>query len=440
MRWTLALVAAGCEAGSSEPSWDGEPAPTEVGAPLGPVVSQVVGPDGGSVTSDDGELVLTVPVGALTDDVELTVQRVENLAWGGVGDAYRTGPAVAFAVPATLAFGFDDPEVANAWALDVATQGADGYWTSELEPGIDDQGRITVQVDSLGAPADPRARTSGAPSPAGPDRALYTRLRVSPPEATIKHGARQKVEVDACQQLDTSGWPTEPDLRLGSCVRLTMPSTGFDGERPHVVWNVTGRGAVQGTDTRATFVAPAAGGPEDSLVIADLKFPHKLGFSWYGDDGYTGRAHIHIEDEGDWVGTATVTDPLFTIAAQATWTFESSGPDGAHYVPSGEVTVAVAVESECTVRPLSHEITAEDGYLVVDSSVDPPTYAGIANSVWVVDIDCPNTHRSQPIGAPWFGDGSTAPLGVVTTTADGVDVIDGRAQIGADLMTWHFER
>lgn len=54
-----------------------------------------VGPDGGTVVSDDGRVRVAVPRGALADDVTITI--------GRAGDCYELGPAgTAFAVPAEV--------------------------------------------------------------------------------------------------------------------------------------------------------------------------------------------------------------------------------------------------------------------------------------------------------------------------------------------------
>jgi hypothetical protein len=62
-----------------------------------PVAAPVssVGPQGGTVVSEDGRLRVAVPPGALADEVTITI--------GRTGDCYEVGPAgTEFAVPAQL--------------------------------------------------------------------------------------------------------------------------------------------------------------------------------------------------------------------------------------------------------------------------------------------------------------------------------------------------
>ncbi len=72
---------------------------------VGPPVRLTVGPSGGSLTSADGVLTITVPAGALSAPVDLTIQQIVNSAPVGQGNAYELGPAgQAFAAPILLAF------------------------------------------------------------------------------------------------------------------------------------------------------------------------------------------------------------------------------------------------------------------------------------------------------------------------------------------------
>ncbi len=57
-----------------------------------PVGDDVIGAEGGVVTSRDGRLILDIPAGALDDAVEITVEEVEALPPGALGPAYRVLP------------------------------------------------------------------------------------------------------------------------------------------------------------------------------------------------------------------------------------------------------------------------------------------------------------------------------------------------------------
>ena len=82
------------------------------------VAAQVIGPDGGSITSDDGQFTLEIPAGALSEDTEITVEHNGGLS-------YEMGPdGLEFATPAlaTLSMplsetGLDDGEYLSVPAL-----------------------------------------------------------------------------------------------------------------------------------------------------------------------------------------------------------------------------------------------------------------------------------------------------------------------------------
>jgi hypothetical protein len=107
-----------------------DPQPTAEGAPAGDAVSAVIGPLGGTLATGDGACEVVFPPGALAAATELTLQPIANLAWGGVGTAYRLGPAgTEFAVPVTMKFRLPANESpASLEGLGIAEQDDQGYW------------------------------------------------------------------------------------------------------------------------------------------------------------------------------------------------------------------------------------------------------------------------------------------------------------------------
>src|SRR5689334_6890130 len=80
-----------------------DPETTDKGIPNGPSVSQVIGTTGGSVTSADGLLTVSIPAGALASTKTITIQPITNNVSLGVGGGYRLGPeGTTFAQPVTL--------------------------------------------------------------------------------------------------------------------------------------------------------------------------------------------------------------------------------------------------------------------------------------------------------------------------------------------------
>jgi hypothetical protein len=76
-----------------------------LGGLLGTVTKATIGPEGGTLTSADDLIVITVPEGALQTRLELTLQPVANLVTGTPGNSYLLGPkSLAFTSPAILSF------------------------------------------------------------------------------------------------------------------------------------------------------------------------------------------------------------------------------------------------------------------------------------------------------------------------------------------------
>jgi hypothetical protein len=107
------------------------PQPALRGSPSGAAASLVIDSTGGSVTSDDGLLTLTVPAGAIDAAADFTIAPITNTAPGAIGSAYRLGPeGLVFALPLTLVFTV--PVGAPSMdQLTIAYQGAGaptGFW------------------------------------------------------------------------------------------------------------------------------------------------------------------------------------------------------------------------------------------------------------------------------------------------------------------------
>jgi hypothetical protein len=128
-----------------------------------------------------------------------------------------------------------------------------------------------------------------------------------------------------------------------------------------------------------------------------------------------------------------------TITAQVTWALvEDSADDNIEaFSPSGTVSV---VSTICSIDPSSAEIQPDDGGLVVDYSVDPPTYHGSGVIFWEATWTCPETGTfAAPVAVVFFGGtggiGGTEAVG--TVSSDG-STIEGSATDGANTFTWSF--
>jgi hypothetical protein len=90
-----------------------------------------IGAGGGSVSSPDGALTLTVPAGAVPSETAFSIEPITNSALGGVGGAFRLRPeGVAFRQPVTLVFhGPSTYQPGTSLAgLGVSYQDQSGFW------------------------------------------------------------------------------------------------------------------------------------------------------------------------------------------------------------------------------------------------------------------------------------------------------------------------
>ena len=131
------------------PANGAKPAVTAVGTPLGETLSVRIDGTGGSVSSADGSLKLTIPAGALGGPTTLGIQPVTNTAPGGGGTSFKLTPdGITFAKPVQLTYRYSDEDLVgtSADALGVAFQQADGTWRM-LQSTVD-RGAKTVSVNT----------------------------------------------------------------------------------------------------------------------------------------------------------------------------------------------------------------------------------------------------------------------------------------------------
>ena len=77
-----------------------------------PIVTAIVGQNGGAASSQGGLVRLQVPAGAVTAEVAFTIQQIDAPAPGAVGQVFEIGPAgTTFRQPATLTFHYRDADL-----------------------------------------------------------------------------------------------------------------------------------------------------------------------------------------------------------------------------------------------------------------------------------------------------------------------------------------
>lgn len=116
------------------------PLPTAIGNPVGSAVTKEIGTSGGSITSPDGRITLTVPAGALSTNTSISIQPIENTTPNGVGLSYDFLPnGQQFAKPVTVTLHYTDDDISGTTPelMEFGFQNNQNVW----------QGKGNLQVD-----------------------------------------------------------------------------------------------------------------------------------------------------------------------------------------------------------------------------------------------------------------------------------------------------
>jgi hypothetical protein len=127
----LAALGLAASCGEKDPVALPEGVAKAQGVPVFYLSSKTLGPEGGAVSSADGQVTLFLPPGALTATADLAISPVSNTASLGVGNAYRLFPReLRLQKPATLQFNYVAEEIdgSSPEALGVARQDGAGIW------------------------------------------------------------------------------------------------------------------------------------------------------------------------------------------------------------------------------------------------------------------------------------------------------------------------
>ncbi|HMH33420.1 MAG TPA: hypothetical protein VK543_10340 [Puia sp.] len=137
-------------AGSGSNGSNLPPAVTPIGTPVGTAVTQTIGPSGGLIISDDGNVFLTIPAGALSANTDITIQPVTNETPGGIGNSYHLMPdGTKFSKPAGLTFMYTDEELngSHPYLLFIAYQDNLNEWIADLKDRWVDTLSKTVSME-----------------------------------------------------------------------------------------------------------------------------------------------------------------------------------------------------------------------------------------------------------------------------------------------------
>jgi hypothetical protein len=397
------------------------PAVTLVGSPTGNAVTAVIGTAGGSVTSADGKVKITLPAGALAGDTTVGIQPISNMAPGGLGDAYRLTPeGTQFAAPATLSFALSTEDL-NGTTLsqaNIASQNASGQW--QVSPVSRDVNSRTLTVSS--SHFSDWSRVSG--------------LQLRPPSATLPIGKSTTLHIRVCYLVD------EGDDLFSLLADCQDDLSGPLPPNSPLNWQVNGTlggsdavGTLSADGIQAVYTAPGQP-PAANPVAVSVTYAGQILVS-----------NINVVSALQYSGTISSTlESNYSYKVSVTWTQNNNPtppvpPDTVAYQPSGTVTWTLlpvdGIVSNCTFSQNTFDIAPADGFLFVFYDGEVPTYYGGGGATRQVMETCPDLGggtTTQPFNVVlgWWPGTATG----LTVDQDGT--IEGTETYDSGTATWSF--
>ena len=416
---------------------------TAVGVATGGAVSATIGAGGGSLSSLDGKLTITVPSGALAANTTIGVQPITNFAHGKIGAAYRLTPdAQTFLKPATLTFAYSDDELVGTSVdmLGAAFQTVTGFWRWI--------GDATVNAS---------AKTFSVNTSHFSDWSKVMGIQMRPASKAVRVKGTVSLLVTVCYPASITAPSGDELTSLGYNCDLSDELAILN---PVGDWSVNGvpggsgsTGTVTGSGTTGNYVAPATK-PSPATVAVSARVDRS------SRSPVRVASNITVTDDS-WTGTATGTFATAQIgensSASVTWILSSSDNNIAVYRPTGTVVAAFTGLVGCvdipTLDPSSHTLNpATDGTLTIDYNATPPTYHGSGLSSWPATLTCTDTSGNRGSipgyeGEVDFFGGSGGAVGVEAAgkvSADGLTIEGSDARpvggLGQQTFRWKFTR
>jgi hypothetical protein len=286
----ILIVTAGCNLSSGTAGDEIIYAPTEVGTPVGEKVTKDIGLGGGTLSSPDGRLTLTVPPNTVSQTVSFAIQPITNKAVNGRGAAFRLEPdGMTFTTPVKVSIRYDDKDVEGTVpeALAVAYQDKQGGWHAQRSGQLD-------QTD----------RTYAISTTHFTDFAVLARLWLSPTELKIHPGDLWTFSIVLCD---------EPGLldRL-----LSRPASCRQVSDEFGVFTLSGPGQIKEIgEEKVIYTAP---GREPNPNTAWLTYT-------FYKFGWTDEIQSYTTVKHELFAKITIVDRGYRVSGQGDWLVTFSG-------------------------------------------------------------------------------------------------------------------
>ncbi len=211
-----------------------------VGQPVSEPYYEIIGPNGGRITSEDGRIEIDIPAGALAEDTEIGIQPLKNTAVSGIGYSYRLTPhGKTFNKKLTVRFHYknDERRLAGKEAIEIVYQNQKGEW-----------------VCTGGAVNNTLAKTISVQTDHFSDWAFVETMNLSPVVKTLH--LNETVTFKAWRYL-------HPEKEDDFLVPLSVPDTktGVPGamDKTYIVrWTLNGPGKLESKGSEAVYTAPSS--------------------------------------------------------------------------------------------------------------------------------------------------------------------------------------
>ncbi|MET0461664.1 MAG: hypothetical protein ABW007_00865 [Chitinophagaceae bacterium] len=220
-------------------------------------VENSVGSAGGTITSADGKLKVSVPAGAVTNTTLVSIQEITNTLPLGAGPSYRVLPAgLTLSKPITITLSYDETDLdgSDENALDLATQDDNGTWKRIKNTQLNKAAKtLVVESDHLG------------------DYSFTGGYKLSPDKAALGQGESTVLTVSVLKEKNTEA--DEKEAELGNFFIITNAG---DIE----TWSARGEGQIVARGSTAEFKAPSPISghvtTEVSASVRNVKRPGRL--------------------------------------------------------------------------------------------------------------------------------------------------------------------
>jgi hypothetical protein len=224
---------------------DGSIAITGIGTPVGSAVSKIIGPAGGTIISGDSVVELKIPPGALSSDVNVSIQPMTNEAPGGMGLTYDLLPnGTIFSTPATLSFHYSDDSLNGTLPelLWILCQDSSNAWQANQE--VQDLDTVAKKLNTQISHFSRRS---------------ISKKLVIDASKLVLHKGETSILTVYLSQVDKTITPIGDDLSIGPITQLfDIPNQKVLNWQVHEFITNTGApiGNISGSGSQVTFNAP----------------------------------------------------------------------------------------------------------------------------------------------------------------------------------------